>query len=62
MPWIYWLLFGKDLRSYAAVEGSRKFNAFAAGARRYNMTLATPAPIGEAASRMAARPALVDLP
>jgi SAM-dependent methyltransferase len=62
MPWIYWLLFGKDLRSYAAVEGSRKFNAFAVGARRYNMTLATPAPIGEAARGMAARPVLVDMP
>jgi SAM-dependent methyltransferase len=42
MPWIYWLLFGRELRSYAAVKGSRKFKAFVNGARAYVTTLAVP--------------------
>jgi SAM-dependent methyltransferase len=42
MPWIYWVLFRQELRSYAAVKGSRKFRAFVNGARAYVTTLAVP--------------------
>jgi SAM-dependent methyltransferase len=42
MPWIYWVLFRHELRSYAAVKGSRKFKAFVNGARAYVTILATP--------------------
>lgn len=63
MPWIYWLLFGAELRSYAAVEGSAKFNAFALGARRYKMTLAVPASTeARATAAPEQRQALVETP
>jgi SAM-dependent methyltransferase len=42
MPWIYWVLFRNELRSYAAAEGSRKFKAFVNGERVYVTTLAIP--------------------
>ena len=35
------LLLGQELRNYAAVEGSRKFEHFVSGERRYYMTAAT---------------------
>lgn len=39
-PWALRLLLEDELRSYAAVEGSRKFEAFRGGRRRYLMTCA----------------------
>lgn len=40
VPWLYWLLFRKELCNYAAVEGSRKFEAFRTRRRVYTMTCA----------------------
>lgn len=40
-PWFARIALKAQLENYAAVEGSRKFNAFASGARRYLMTAAT---------------------
>ena len=40
VPLPYWLLFGKELCNYAAVEGSRKFEAFRSRRRIYMMTCA----------------------
>jgi ubiquinone/menaquinone biosynthesis C-methylase UbiE len=39
-PWFYRLLFGRELRSYAAVVGSAKFKAFESRRRIYVMTCA----------------------
>jgi SAM-dependent methyltransferase len=43
-PWWLRLLLGRDLRNYAAVEGSAKFEAFAARRRLYLMTCAVRPP------------------
>ena len=48
VPWIYRLMFGKELRSYAAVEGSAKFEAFASRRRRYLMTCAVKPALAQA--------------
>lgn len=45
VPWIYRLMFGRELRSYAAVEGSKKFEAFVNRRRRYVMTCAIKAEV-----------------
>ncbi|GLR47776.1 class I SAM-dependent methyltransferase [Sphingomonas astaxanthinifaciens] len=37
------LLLRRELANYAAIEGSKKFNRFASGARRYYLTAAEPA-------------------
>jgi len=42
VPWIYWVLFRKELCGYAAVKGSRKYKAFINGQRAYVTTLAVP--------------------
>lgn len=42
-PWLYYLLFKKDLHSYAAVEGSGKFDKFVSRKRLYVMTCAAKA-------------------
>lgn len=39
-PWLLRALFGKELRSYAGVEGSAKYEAFRTGRRAYVMTCA----------------------
>jgi len=43
-PWFVSMLFGKDLKSYAGVEGSKKFESFISGRRSYLMTCAVKAP------------------
>ncbi|SFK16030.1 class I SAM-dependent methyltransferase [Caulobacter sp. UNC279MFTsu5.1] len=55
-PWFLRLAFETDLRSYAAVEGSAKFEAFAARKRLYLMTCAVKPPLllGAPVSRPAA--------
>lgn len=53
VPWIYRLMFGKELRSYAAVEGSAKFEAFASGRRRYVMTCAVKPDIAQSRPELA---------
>jgi ubiquinone/menaquinone biosynthesis C-methylase UbiE len=42
-PWFLYRMFKDDLHSYAAVEGSRKFNKFVDGRRLYVMTAAVKA-------------------
>jgi len=56
VPWFLRLAFEADLRSYAAVEGSAKFEAFAARKRLYLMTCAVKPPLllGKPAGRSAA--------
>ncbi len=40
-PWLFRLMLARQLESYAGLEGSRKFLAFADGRRTYVMTAAT---------------------
>jgi hypothetical protein len=40
-PFLFRLVFTKELESYAGVEGSSKYRAFADGRRTYVMTAAT---------------------
>jgi ubiquinone/menaquinone biosynthesis C-methylase UbiE len=40
VPWYYRIVFGKELANYAAIEGSRKFEAFCSFQRHYYMTFA----------------------
>lgn len=49
-PLAYRLLFGKELRSYAGIEGSAKYQAFASGRRIYVMTCAVKAPMEQSAA------------
>lgn len=53
VPWIYRLMFGKELRSYAAVEGSKKFEAFVTRRRRYLMTCAIKADLAQVQPELA---------
>ena len=53
VPWIYRLMFGRELRSYAAVEGSKKFEAFLTRRRRYVMTCAIKANLAQAQPELA---------
>lgn len=53
VPWIYRLMFGKELRSYAAIEGSKKFEAFVTRRRRYLMTCAIKPDVAQAQPELA---------
>ena len=57
---LHWWLFGRALRSYAAVKGSRKYEAFRTRQRLYMMTCAVKLGVEPRVDRVTApRPAAV---